>query len=383
MHNRKRRAALLALTLLVVALAGILRWRAVLLLPPDFDELVYLPVSFRYEEMLASGKWKQIENYEENTEHPPLNKLLFATELWACHPAEPNWKALDVGNPMPAEARPAFRGPRAVSAAGGTLQVLLVAVTNPLAGLLLALDTYHIKYSAQVYLEGVPGFLSVLAVFLFELGFARKRGEASGAAGTGAVVDRQPPSLPILVGSAASLGLAAAGKYLYGIVGFVLLAFLIYRTRSVRLAALYCLAALGLFFAANPFLWPNPGARLWNSVTYHWQYSHGKHVVESGLPWYAPVVYLVRSLPTAWHRGVFITGGVADHLILPLALIGIPRAFRERRIWLAWAGFGLLFLFVWATKWPQYILMILPPLCVCAACGIRSVAALITNKARA
>jgi hypothetical protein len=219
------------------------------------------------------------------------------------------------------------------------------------------LNTYHIKYSAQVYLEGVPGFCAVLCVYLFEHAVPAKE------------VERQRRGL--LIASAAAMGLAAAGKYLYGIVGFVLLPFLFYRTRSWKSVVSFLGISLLIIFAADPFLWANPPARLWESLTYHWNYSHGEHVVSAGMPWYSPFVHLLRAAPTHWHPGVFYTG-IADVIVLPLAIVGIKRSIRERPIWLAWAAFGLFFLLLWPTKWPQYILIVLPALYVCAGVGIKT-----------
>ena len=362
-QSPRSRARLYLLAVIILALAGFLRIEAVRKLPVDFDELVYLPTAFQYEKTMAAGNWKDIP-FQENMEHPPLNKLLFAMDLLLRRPAEPAWDSLEVGRPISDQDRPAFDGPRKISMVGGTLQVLLTALVNPAGGFLLALDTYHTKYSAQVYLEGVPGLMAVLAVFLFEIGCAARKPENEPA--------EQQLRWPVLWLSAASLGLSAAGKYLYGAVGFVLLAFLIRRTRSVKPALLYALAALVVFLLADPFLWPNPPARLWESLTYHWRYAHSEHVVSSGMPWYSPIMFLVRSAPTHWHPGVFLTGW-ADVLLIPLTLIGLRRAWRERPVWLAWAAFGIILLLLWPTKWPQYTLLVRPPLAVCAGIGIGTV----------
>jgi hypothetical protein len=359
---------MLLFLLFITALAGFVRWQAVKKLPVDYDEFVYLPAAFRYQEMLSNKDWKQILDFEENMEHPPLNKLLFAVDLWLKQPQEPKWDELSVGRQIPDAARPAFTGPRLISAIGGTLQVVILALVHPVAAILLALDTYHTKYSAQVYLEGVPGLMSILAVFLFEKGVPKKsQGESA------------QPKWKLLILSGAALGLAAAGKYLYGIVGFVILAFLIYRTRSIRIATLYCLLALFVFFIADPFLWPNPIVRLWNSLTFHWGFSHSEHVVSSAMPWYSPFVHLLKPAPTQWHPGVFYTP-VADLVILPLSILGLPRAWKDRPIWVAWAGTGLVFLLLWNTKWPQYILLVLPPLCVCAGIAIQQIGTFIWRR---
>lgn len=354
-------------TILVVAIAGYLRYEAVMRLPVDFDELVYLPASFHYAGMIQTGHWKDLINDREVMEHPPLNRLLFAVDLCIRHPQEPNWKTLDVGQPIPQQYESAFFGPRMISAIGGTMQVLLVAVMHPIAGLLMALDTYHIKYSAQVYLEGVPGLMAVLAAFLFDLAFPKD--------------PEREIRRSLLYLSAAALGLAAAGKYLYGAVGFVLLFFVILRTRSAPKAAVFCITALAIFLLADPYLWPNPALRLWESLTFHWHYAHGDHVTSTGLPWFTPFTYFLSAKPTHWHRGLFVTG-LADVLILPLSLLSISRARKERPVWLAWAGFGLIVLLLWPTKWPQYTLLIVPPLCVCAGLEIQQLIGMVSNKLR-
>lgn len=369
--NPRSKAVLYILAVLIVGLGAFVRFEAVQKLPVDFDELVYLPVSFRYEELMAAGKWKDIPAFQENMEHPPLNKLLFAVDLWARKPKEPNWDALHVGKPISQEDRPAFDGPRRVSAVGGTLQVLLASLVNPVGGCLLALDTYHTKYSAQVYLEGIPGLMALLAVFLFEFGCPGRKQEDNS--------EKTQLRPAILYLSAVALGLSAAGKYLYGAVGFVLIGFLIYRTRSISSTLKYCLAALLIFFLADPFLWPNPPARLWESLTYHWHYAHSEHVVSSGMPWFSPILYLMQSAPTEWHPGVFYTG-FADILLVPFSLIGLRRAWRERPIYVVWAGFGLFLLLLWPTKWPQYTLLVRPPLAVCAGIGIGRFASALWRK---
>jgi hypothetical protein len=354
----KRNLYLVAI--LITLLAAFLRFKAVKELPIDYDELTYLPDGFRYEEMIEKHKWAEIVAYDESMEHPAFNKLLFAIDLRIRNPKEPDWEPLSVGQKIPPADQAAFFGPRLISAVGGTLQILITSLVNPIGGLMLALNTYHIKYSAQVYLEGIPGFMTLLSVFLFEFAVPKKDSHD--------VAHRWN----MLMISAAALGVAAAGKYLYGIVGFVMLAFLVFRTRSWKPCVGFCFTALAVFFIADPFLWSNPPLKLWNSLTFHWHFAHSDHVKSAGMPWFAPIVHLLRPAPTYWHPGVFYTG-IADRLLLPLALVGVVRALRERPIWVAWAAFGLIILLFWPTKWPQYILIVLPPLTVCAGFGVQQI----------
>jgi len=227
---------------------------------------------------------------------------------------------------------------------------------------MMAFDTYHIKYTSEAYLEGVAGLMALLAVLLLEMGFPKTQAPVKVSAES-----------KFLIVSAVALGLAAAGKYLYGTVGIALAGFVVHRTRSARSLLLYCSIALAAFLLADPFLWPNPYSRLLESLSFHWRYAHAGRVVSLGMPWYSPIVHLLWPQPKWWHPGVFYTR-LADFLILPLSLFGLRRAVDERPIWVAWAGVGLVFLFIWPTKWPQYVLLVLPPLAGCAGSGLERVA---------
>jgi hypothetical protein len=95
-------------------------------------------------------------------------------------------------------------------------------------------------------------------------------------------------------------------------------------------------------------------------------------VKKSALPWWYQLHYLTRSAPARWHPGVFPIGWL-DVLLLPVAALGVPSAARHRPVWLAWAVVGLLVLLAWPTKWPQYTLLVRPPLTVLAALGLVAV----------
>jgi hypothetical protein len=353
--------------LLAVAAAAWVRVAAVQQLPADFDEFAYLQAGFRYAERMAPGRWSEIPAVTDNGEHPALVKLAYGVVLRQTGAAEPEWDRVPVGKPPPPFAEPAFRGPRILSAVAGVLQVLLEALASPLGALWLAFDTYHAKYTAQAYLEGVPGLLAILAVLLFERALRRREPEGLVPA---------PPTLsplPLLL-AALVLGLATAGKYPYGLVlGLAFLPFLVQRGRDRPwlLASAGALVLLA-FFAADPHLWPDPVDRLWNSAASHFQYAQADQVKKSALPWWYQLHYLTRSAPARWHPGVFPLAWL-DLLLLPVAALGVPSAARHRPVWLAWAIVGLLVLLAWPTKWPQYTLLVRPPLTVLAALGLVAV----------
>jgi ABC-type sugar transport system permease subunit len=131
---------------------------------------------------------------------------------------------------------------------------------------------------------------------------------------------------------------------------------------------LWGLLAIVIFFAANPYLWPDPVGRLKESVFYHAGYASGAAEVQrSNYPLWQPFVWLNTS-PYSWHEGVFLLG--LDPLILVLAAFGLARLWKKSRVYVLWLGLGLLFLLLWPTKWPQYILILTAPLSLSAAHGV-------------
>jgi hypothetical protein len=354
----RARAARLGLVLLALALATWQRDRAVRLLPPDFDELDYLPSGFRYAERMAPGRWGEIPGVTKNSEHPPLVKLTYGVAVKAAGAPEPDWSALRVGSPIPDEARPAFTAGRWASAVPGIVQVGVAAVVHPLAGLLLAVEAYHAKYTAQAYLEGLPGLFFVLAVLLFERATRGARGR----------IARPDPDPRLAAGAFALLGAAAAGKYPFGAVGVLALsplALLAFPRRPLVWLSLAA-ATLAAFVALDPYLWPDPVGRIWESAAYHFRYGQSEHVKRAGLPWDQQAVWLSEAAPTKWHAGVFPLGAVGVAL-LPLAAIGFLSTARRRPVWAVQAAVSAGFLLAWPTKWPQYLVLALVPLAVCAA----------------
>jgi hypothetical protein len=164
---------------LVFALALFLRVRAAYTLPADFDEDDYLRAGQLYAQHIAAGDIAAIVNERENYEHPPMTKLAFGAVLAATQPAASYATPVEayVGDrpaatSIAAEARPL----RLFGAAIGALTAGIVAAANPLAGLLVAINSWHVKYTSQAMLEALPCLFATLA--LLGLRRSRRAGDA-------------------------------------------------------------------------------------------------------------------------------------------------------------------------------------------------------------
>jgi len=175
-----------------------------------------------------------------------------------------------------------------------------------------------------------------------------------------------------LVVSAVFLGLTAASKYLYCLVAIAILIdwFMDAKQENnlngfLRHSALWGVIAVAIFFAADPYLWPNPIGRLQESVFYHAGYAAGASEVQgANFPFWQPFVWLNMS-PTAWHRDVFVIA--PDLLITILAAFSFIQLWKKKRVYALWLGIAICFLLLWPTKWPQYILVLTVPLSLAAA----------------
>ena len=62
-----------------------------------------------------------------------------------------------------------------------------------------------------------------------------------------------------------------------------------------------------------------------------------------------------------------------DTFVFVAAIIGLPRLYKKEPFFFYWLLIGLTFLLVWATKWPQYTLIVLVPFSMAAAQGVLTV----------
>ena len=128
--------------------------------------------------------------------------------------------------------------------------------------------------------------------------------------------------------------------------------------------------SLVAFFIFDPYLWPHPVERLRKSLLFHTTYSQSTNVTEEPLPFWQPFIWLgtpfYRTYQMYRHQLIF----APDRLIALLALIGLPGLWKRERFYFIWLISGLVLLLAWPTKWPQYALIIMVPLCISAAQGV-------------
>ncbi len=356
MHLSKRVSLILRILaiVVVVATAWSLRFRAVNLLSVDYDEDDYLRAAQEFTQLIRAKDWAGFQEINYRTEHPPLSKILFGFSLLSTPEAPLIPDRPTSASPDKFLPKELLISARTVGAILGTITVALLALINPVGGALLAFHTFTIKYVSQVMLEALPAMTSLITVMAYLQ--SRKQKNKSGW----------------LVVSAVFLGLTAASKYLYCLVAIAILVDWFIEAkqqndikRFLRQSVLWGIFAVVIFFAADPYLWPNPIERLQASVFYHAGYATGASEVQgANFPFWQPFVWLNMS-PSVWHADVFVMA--PDLLITILAVFGLAQLWKKKRVYALWLGIAIFFLLLWPTKWPQYILVLTVPLSLAAA----------------
>jgi len=351
------------LRLLAALLVGLLAWNlrsyAVSELPVDFDEDDYLRAAQEYTIVFRSGDLSGLTDFNYRPEHPPLSKIVYGLSLLSAPetpllPDRPTTAGPDQFLP-----KPQLHNARTAGAISGALTALLVALLNPLAGIFLAINSWTIKYTSQVMLEALPALTSLITVLAYRQSVARNH------------ISRF--KLLWLAVSALFLGLTAASKYIYCLVGIAILIDWYLETRQngslkafFGYTLFWGLLSLIIFFAADPYLWPDPVTRLADSIFYHARYSTGAaEVASANYPLWQPFIWLGMSVP--WSQEAFRV--LLDPLVTLLAGLGLMRLWKKERIYGLWLLVAILFLLAWPTKWPQYILVLTVPLSIAAAEG--------------
>lgn len=360
--KRLRISGLLFAVVLVVVIAGATRWKAVTTLNIDYDEDDYLRAAQQYTAIVRSGEWAGFLETNYRPEHPPFAKIILGLSLLS----DPE-KPLTPDHPTSAGpnqylARDLLRTDRVTNAIFGIITAGLLALVNPLAGLLLAVHAWTIKYVSQIMLEAVPAFASLLCVFSYVSWKKKEQNRINGW----------------LVTSAIFLGITAASKYLYGVVGIAILVdWWIDAAKAgewknaLRNILIWGLLGVTIFFLLNPYLWPDPIGRLKESILYHSAYAQGASEVENAqFPVWQQFIWLSTS-PLIWQADAFYFS--IDPIIAILAALGLAATWQKHRVYALWLIIALFFLLIWPTKWPQYLITLSAPLCLSASEGVNTI----------
>ena len=342
----------LALALLVGLLAAVLRLQVVPSLPLEWDEGVTLRAAYVYADAIENEHWSEIPRIQINNEHPPAVKILYGARLSGT--PRDTWGALHAGQEVPVSLSEEVTALRRLSAFAGAAEAAGVALVNPLAGIFLAANSYHRRYTSLLILEGVAGLFGVASVVLFGFAWRSRPG-------------CEQPELrwAPLVLSAMALGLAAASKYIYGLPLLILFPFLWVRANRPGPLVGFGVIAAATFFVAHPGLWNHPWQLIAGTLSFHANFAS-----EHARPFWHPLALMSHATSDDHHAQFF--GSTIDRIFLFFAVLGIPLLARKRPIWFAWALVAMAFLLLWPTKWAHYQLIATPPLAMCAAFGIET-----------
>jgi arabinogalactan oligomer/maltooligosaccharide transport system permease protein len=348
--------------LLVLGIAFGLRTHAAATLPIDYDEDDYLRAGQEFAHLIRTWNWRGFMDTNYRAEHPQLAKIMFGLSI--LHLPE---EALIADVPItadPAKTLPPdlLEAARGMSVFWGSLTATLLALINPLGGLLLAVHTFTIKYTSQVMLDGFAALMSTSTAVAYYVS-KKRQGQSRNI---------------LLVLSAVFLGMSASSKYLHSAVGFAILIdwFLSARQlkevgKFLRNALAWGLLALVVFFLCNPFYWPDPVGRIQATLEAVRGTTTNPNVENAGFPMWQQLMWMSASVPFNWGPEVFLIR--LDGFIFIFAMFGIVRAWKRYRFIALWLLVDIFLLLIWRTKWPQYILVATAPLSFVAAEGIKTI----------
>ena len=342
--------------------------------PIEADEVIYFKSAVQFNLAMREGDWNQILYSTQTIEHPQFYRIIYAVGLMAGKPI-PSTDDLNMNyeNNNKIQSFPWWHKLlilRMISALFGSAAVFLVSLINPLAGLFLAINTFAIKYTSVIYIEALPAFTSLVALLAALKSIKAFQQNSKNWKDWGGW----------LLLSSLGMGMTAASKYVYAVVGIVIIITILiqgwkHKTSSLLGLAIWGLLSLVFFFMLDPVLWHSPLSELTKSINFNFNYAAGAHVREVGYPFWQPIRWLMISIPqqpnVPWAFNItrsdyFIA---ADSIIFILAIVGIPNLFKNNKPMFIWLVIGMAFLFIWSTKWPQYILLVLAPYCISAAYG--------------
>src|SRR5574340_1223517 len=316
--QRKKRIFTIIAVITITMLALGLRGYAANTLNIDYDEPVYLHEALEYTYFMRHGEYTWLAWYQGNYEHPSFYKILYGLVLFT-QPQLDKSNPMELQTPMQAaqDADYGMTG-RWVSVIFGTIAVAVTAAISPAAGIFAAVYSLGVKYTSQFYLEALPLLTSLLAVAAYLEFYKVVRVKPV----------RSKRAMLWLGASAVLLGITAASKYLYAIVGPVILihALLQVVRKEIPVKVLLWLGGWGVlslmsFFVFDPYLWPHPVERFVDSMEYHLKYPSTDIVKLSGYPWWQPLRWLYNPFAYYDPQPASAFPVQSDPLIAALAVI--------------------------------------------------------------
>jgi 4-amino-4-deoxy-L-arabinose transferase-like glycosyltransferase len=328
----------------------------------DYDEDDYLRAAQQFTSIFRSGDLSGLLQTNYRPEHPQLAKIILGASLIGDpeRPLVPDQPT--TAQPNRSIPKDLLRSGRITNAVFGTLTAGLLALVNPLGGFFLAIHSWSIKYTSELMLEAIPALTSFLCVLAY-LEWKKRR---------------NVNSIGWFVVSGIFLGLTAASKYLYCIVGVAIFIDWMFETKTgngrktlARNIIVWVLITIVVFILFDPYLWPDPLNRLKESILYHTVYSlTASEVKQANYPFWQQFTWLSTS-PRVWQpNSLYFT---IDPLIALLAVIGLYGTWKKQRLYVIWLVVTLLFLLFWPTKWPQYLVTFSVPLCYAAGEGVNTI----------
>ncbi len=360
----------------ITSIALLLRVWAVRKLPVDHDEGTYLLASSLYAQAIQQHNWPDMLLITYNNQHPSFGKFIYGLSL-------SEQKLIPIKRSMVKTQDILTKGTlkdmlmtvRNVSMVFGVLSVTILAIVNPMAGLFLAVHSFAVKYTSVAYLEAIPAFTSLLTALAYLRWIT--------------LVGQQPKPLALkhsfhthswLVLSGLFFGLTVASKFAFGLIGIAIavhFAWKIFHERYPLKKAILFLAGYGavsaiVFFMGDIYLWADPIHKLLTNIQFHVNYqdSIGEgnvYPVWQIFNWLSKSVlqqdsvaipHLGNDILLSWDLPIFI-----------LAIVGLPRLFKKNLLFFLWLILTIGFLLIWQTKWPQYVMMVVTPLCLSASEG--------------
>jgi hypothetical protein len=320
-------------------IGGILRIHVVQTAPEEVDENNYLAPAVDFRRAIDRGDWESITKVERNFEHPPLVKFLYSLTL---DQAELNQLPEDFGGDFLNQMPRSLENARWQAALAGMVSVGGMTLLNPLAGLVMAIQSMLVYYTGVAYLDALPMMFTVLMAWFYT---------------------RQPQRKLDFWLAAVCLGAAAAGKYPFAFGGLIIVIHaLFYRLVRIRNLALWGLLALGTFYLLNPYLWTDPIGRLTDQLTFHQDYASGRNY-SLHIPW-QQMIFPRQDI--RYDEGLLLPAGI-DVLIFLLAVPGSILLLRQKSVFGWWLVAGMIFLMLWRAQWIQHNMIIAVPYCMSVA----------------